>query len=211
MKKYLIIYILLLFVLAGCQKADEIEQLDDTEQETIDYSNLAYASYLDNENPLVTITVKDYGVIKIQLFQEVAPITVANFITYILEGSYTDVIFHRIIEDFMIQGGIVDNALDPIIGEFSSNGIQNDLSHTRGVISMARTSVKNSATSQFFIVHKDSTYLDGNYAAFGGMVLGFDVLDMIAAVDTGYQDVPNQDVIIESITVELNGYTNNNQ
>ncbi|HHW79988.1 MAG TPA: peptidylprolyl isomerase [Acholeplasmataceae bacterium] len=106
----------------------------------------------------------------------------------------------------MIQGGIVNTNKPPIIGEFSSNGVANDLKHVKGVISMARTNVFNSATSQFFIVHKDSPHLNGEYAGFGGLISGFDVLDKIAEVKTGYGDAPLKEVVITKITVDLRGY-----
>lgn len=172
--------------------------------EDIDLTTLDYYSYLSDDNPKMVIKVKDYGVMKIQLFKDVAPITVDNIIDYISNGDYTNTTFHRVIKDFMIQGGAVKNNNSPIIGEFISNGINNDLLHTRGVISMARTNIKNSATSQFFIVHKNSPWLDGEYAGFGGLVSGFNVLDKIASVNTNQMDAPLKSVIIESIKIENN-------
>lgn len=164
---------------------------------------------LDNApNPVVTITVANYDEpIVLELYHNIAPNTVNNFIYYINEGYYDGLTFHRIIEDFMIQGGWGATQSCTIEGEFSSNGITNDLSHVRGVISMARTTVKNSATTQFFIVHQDSTFLDGNYAAFGMMTSGWDTLDAIAAVATDSNDAPLTDVVITSITVDTSGYT----
>lgn len=209
--KKTIIFILLAFILVGCkEETSNIE--DDTNEveqnEDIDYSNFVYKQYLDEENPVVTIVVENYGTIKLQLFQEIAPITVNNFIEYVLEGSYNGSTFHRIIENFMIQGGIVESTHGAIVGEFKDNGIENPLLHTRGVISMARTSVFNSATSQFFIMHQDASHLDESYAAFGAMISGFDVLDSIASVDTNYLDAPTNTITIKSITVELNGFEN---
>jgi len=209
--KKTIIFILLAFILVGCKEetsniedeANEVEQNED-----IDYSNFVYKQYLDEENPVVTIVVENYGTIKLQLFQEIAPITVNNFIEYVLEGSYNGSTFHRIIENFMIQGGIIESTHGVIVGEFKDNGIENPLLHTRGVISMARTSVFNSATSQFFIMHQDASHLDESYAAFGAMISGFDVLDSIASVDTNYLDAPTNTITIKSITVELNGFEN---
>lgn len=133
----------------------------------------------------IAIDVKDYGVITVALYPKVAPITVENILNLVSSGFYDGLTFHRIMEGFMIQGG------DPqgngsggsgkeIKGEFSSNGVKNDLSHLRGVISMARSNVPDSASSQFFIVHQDSTFLDGNYAAFGEVTGGMDVVDAIA-------------------------------
>jgi len=209
--KKTIIFILLAFILVGCkEETSNIE--DDTNEveqnEDIDYSNFVYKQYLDEENPVVTIVVENYGTIKLQLFQEIAPITVNNFIEYVLEGSYNGSTFHRIIENFMIQGGIIESTHGVIVGEFKDNGIENPLLHTRGVISMARTSVFNSATSQFFIMHQDASHLDESYAAFGAMISGFDVLDSIASVDTNYLDAPTNTITIKSITVELNGFEN---
>lgn len=131
------------------------------------------------------INVEDYGEIEIELYADKAPITVQNFINLVEDGFYDGLTFHRVIEDFMIQGG------DPkgdgtggsdtnIKGEFKSNGVDNDISHIRGIVSMARSKNPNSASSQFFIVHKDSTHLDGDYAAFGKVIKGMDVVDKIA-------------------------------
>jgi len=184
-------------MLAGCQ----------TNEEDIDLTTLPYYSYLSEDNPVVTIKIKSYGEIKLQLFPDVAENTVNNFISYIEEGSYSRSTFHRIIEDFMIQGGIVSDTGCTIKGEFTANGERNSLSHDRGVISMARTYVNNSATSQFFIVHKDSDFLDGSYAAFGGMISGFNILDELAQVSTDGSDVPNINIVIRKISVDLNGYS----
>ena len=164
-----------------------------------------YKNYLNENNPVVTIKVKDFGTIKLELFESVAPNTVANFIEYALENFYDGLIFHRIIKGFMIQGGGGKPAACTIYGEFKSNGQDNPLKHTRGVISMARTMDKNSATSQFFIMHQDAPHLDGQYAGFGGMIEGFDVLDAIANVPTGALDKPLDDVVIESLTVDTKG------
>ena len=152
----------------------------------------------------VLIDVKDYGKIVVELYPDVAPITVENFKNLVSESFYDGLIFHRVIEGFMIQGGGItqqytQKECDSIKGEFASNGIANDLLHTRGVISMARTNVKDSASSQFFIMHQDAPHLDGDYAAFGKVVSGIEVVDKIAAVSTDYYDMPYEDVIIESI------------
>ena len=152
------------------------------------------------------IEMENGKVMTLELYPEKAPITVANFEKLANSGFYSGVIFHRVISGFMIQGG------DPtgtgmggpgwtIKGEFSSNGVKNDLKHKRGVISMARTSVPDSAGSQFFIMHKDASYLDGQYAAFGMLTDGFDVLDEIAGTKTDYSDRPLKDQVIKSITV----------
>lgn len=162
-------------------------------------------------NPIVTITMKDGGVMKLELYPDVAPNTVKNFISLANAGFYDGLIFHRIIAGFMIQGGGYDAKGMPvepgysIKGEFASNGFTNDLKHTRGVISMARTAVPDSAGSQFFIMHADAPHLDGEYAAFGMLLEGFDVLDSIATVRTGYNDVPVVFPVIESIRVDTFG------
>ena len=134
---------------------------------------------LDSDIYVVEIGVQDYGVITVELDGAAAPVTVSNFLTLVTKGSYDGSTFHRIVEGFMMQGGIVKEDVKPIKGEFAANGVENSLSHTRGAISMARTPANNSATSQFFIVHQDSTFLDGQYAAFGYVVDGMDVVDAI--------------------------------
>ena len=133
----------------------------------------------------VEINVKDYGVIKLELDADTAPITVTNFIKLVNDGFYDGLTFHRIINGFMIQGGDplgngTGGSDETIKGEFKSNGVENNISHIRGVISMARSSLNDSASSQFFIVHKDSTFLDGEYAAFGHVTEGMEVVDKIA-------------------------------
>ena len=172
----------------------------------VDLTTLPYNEYLKEDNPVITITVKGIGVMKLQLFPDLAKNTVDNMLTYILDNDYDESTFHRVIKDFMIQGGIVSEENCEIVGEFSENGIPNDLLHYKGVLSMARTSIMDSANSQFFIVHEDSFFLDGNYAAFGGLVRGFNVLDYIANIGTNTSDTPVRDMIIESIVVDLNGY-----
>ena len=155
---------------------------------------------------MVQIEMADGGIIKLKLYPDVAPITVANFEKLVKEGFYDGLIFHRVINGFMIQGGDptgtgMGGSPDNIKGEFASNGVVNNLSHTRGTISMARTMVKDSASSQFFIVHEDSTYLDGEYAAFGVVTEGMDVVDRIAGVDTDMRDKPVKDVVMEKVTI----------
>lgn len=207
---YTLFFLLLLTItLTSCTADPEIIEPDPTEDDTIEedpsLKELPYYSYLSNDNPVVTISVKDYGDMKLQLFIDVAPNTVNNFISYIQEDAYSNSTFHRIIEDFMIQGGITSNITCPIKGDFSSNGVANNLSHSRGVISMARTSI-DSATSQFFIVHKNSSFLDGNYASFGGLISGFEILDQLASVTTNLGDAPIVSVVITKMTVDLKGY-----
>lgn len=154
---------------------------------------------------MVKIYVKDYGVMSFKMDYENAKNTASNFVMLADSGFYDGLTFHRIISGFMIQGGNGElNAkyLDYTIkGEFRSNGIENNLKHKRGVISMARTMVKDSASSQFFVMHKDASYLDGEYAAFGTMVDGFDVLDKIAGVRTDSNDMPLKPVVIEKCEV----------
>lgn len=158
------------------------------------------------ENLTVTITMKDGGVMKGELYPDIAPITVENFRKLADQHFYDGLIFHRVIRDFMIQGG------DPegtgmggpgwtIKGEFASNGVKNDLKHTRGVLSMARAMDPDSAGSQFFIMHKDAPYLDGQYAAFGKITEGLDVLDRIAETKTNWQDQPWEEQVMESVRV----------
>ena len=160
-----------------------------------------------NQNPVVTFTMENGDIMKAELYPEVAPNTVNNFISLVKKGFYDGLIFHRIIAGFMIQGG------DPegsgmggpgytIKGEFASNGVNNPIKHTRGVISMARAMDPNSAGSQFFIMHADAPHLDGQYAAFGRMTEGFDVLDAIAETPCDRDDRPYEDWVIKKVTVE---------
>ena len=153
------------------------------------------------------IEIRKFGTIKVELYKDVAPITVENFIKLSQKGFYNGLTFHRIIKGFMIQGGCPkgNGTGGPgyqIKGEFLSNGINNPLKHTRGVISMARAMDPNSAGSQFFIMHKDAPHLDGQYAAFGKVVEGIDVVDAVASVPTNYYDAPLEKVIIEKISIE---------
>ena len=164
------------------------------------------------KNPIVTLTMTDGSVIKIELYPEVAPNTVRNFISLINEKFYDGLTFHRVISGFMIQGGCPQgNGMGgpdyQIKGEFKQNGFQNDLAHSRGVISMARAMSPNSAGSQFFIMHQDAPHLDGAYAAFGIVIEGMDVVDKIAEVDTDYNDRPNVDQKIATMTVDTFGET----
>ena len=161
------------------------------------------------KHPKIKFYVRDFGEMTAELYPEKAPNTVANFLSLIDRNFFAGMIFHRVIEGFMIQGGgfdegFVQKEADAIRGEFIANGfMDNDLRHTRGVLSMARTQDPNSASSQFFVMHRDAPYLDAQYAGFGKLTDGFDVLDKIAAVKTGrmgwYDDVPKTPVVIESI------------
>ena len=169
------------------------------------------ADEIDSKPNVVIIDVKDFGKITVELYPDIAPITVKNFKKLVNDGFYDGLIFHRVIENFMIQGG------DPkgngtggntdkngnkinIKGEFSENGFKNTLAHTRGVISMARSNDKNSASSQFFICHQSTASLNGKYASFGKVTDGMDVVDAIAKVPTNSSDKPLTDVVINSIT-----------
>jgi len=152
----------------------------------------------------IVITMKDGGVIKAELYPNTAPITVANFIDLVEKKFFDGLIFHRVIKGFMIQGGGYDTEMnhkeaESIKGEFTANGFTNDLKHTRGVLSMARTSFPNSASSQFFIMHQDAPHLDGQYAAFGKVTEGMDVVDRIAETKTNFTDSPLEPQVIESI------------
>jgi peptidyl-prolyl cis-trans isomerase len=161
-------------------------------------------------NPIATLKLKDGGVIKIELYPDIAPNTVNNFISLAKKGFYNGLIFHRVIRGFMIQGGCSQGRGTggpgyQIFGEFSSNGFENNLKHEKGVISMARAMNPNSAGSQFFIMHENSPHLDGQYAAFGKVIEGIEFVDKIAEVDTDYSDRPKSDQAIESIEVETFG------
>lgn len=158
-------------------------------------------------NPIVTIEMENGKKMKIELYPEVAPITVSNFVSLVKKGFYDGIIFHRVIKGFMIQGGDPNGRGDggpgySIKGEFNSNGFKNDLKHTRGVISMARTMDPNSAGSQFFIMHKDAPHLDGEYAAFGKVIEGIEVVDEIARVRTDFSDRPLEKQVMKKVTVE---------
>ena len=166
---------------------------------------MKYTNYLNDTNPRVKIDMGSFGVMELELFPMVAPITVENYLKLVAEKFYDGLIFHRVIKDFMIQGGDptgtgMGGSKDKIKGEFMQNGVKNTLEHTKGVISMARSQNPNSASSQFFICHVNTPHLDGGYAAFGVVVDGFDVVDKIANVKTDYKDKPLEDVRIKSIT-----------
>ena len=162
------------------------------------------------QNPIVTIEMENGDIMKAELYPEIAPNTVNNFISLINKGFYDGVIFHRVIKGFMLQGGDPDgNGTGgpgySIKGEFSQNGFKNDLKHTEGVLSMARTMIPDSAGSQFFIMHKNAPHLDGAYAAFGKIIEGMDVVNKIAEVHTDYSDRPMQDQRMAKVTVETFG------
>lgn len=163
-----------------------------------------------NQNPIVTIEMENGDVMKAELYPEIAPNTVNNFVSLIKKGYYDGVIFHRVIPGFMIQGGDPDGTGMggpgySIKGEFSQNGFKNDLKHTPGVLSMARTMIPDSAGSQFFIMHETSPHLDGAYAAFGKLIEGLEVVDKIARVKTDYSDRPMETQKMAKVTVETFG------
>ena len=161
-------------------------------------------------NPIVTIEMENGDIMKAELYPEIAPNTVNNFISLIKSGYYDGLIFHRVIKGFMIQGGCPDGTGMggpgySIKGEFSQNGVQNDLAHTPGVLSMARAMHPNSAGSQFFIMHKTSPHLDGAYAAFGKITEGMDIVNKIAETATDYSDRPLEPQRMKTVTVETFG------
>lgn len=161
----------------------------------------------DNKKPIVTFEMEDGKVMKAELYPEIAPVTVENFVNLVKKGFYDGLTFHRVIRGFMIQGGcpLGNGTGGPgytIKGEFEMNGIENNLKHERGVLSMARAMDPNSAGSQFFIMHETSPHLDGQYAAFGKVIEGMETVDAIAGVATGWGDKPFEDVIMKKVIVE---------
>ncbi len=166
----------------------------------------------ENKNPVVTFEMSNGKVFKAELYPDVAPNTVNNFISLINRGFYDGVIFHRVIKGFMIQGGDPDGTGMggpdySIKGEFSSNGFKNDLRHKAGVLSMARTNMPDSAGSQFFVMHKDSPHLDGDYAAFGKVTEGMEVVNEIAECPTDFGDRPLEEQRMKTVTVDTFGVT----
>ncbi len=162
------------------------------------------------KNPIITIQMAEGDTIQVELYPDTAPNTVNNFISLVKKGYYDGLTFHRIIKGFMIQGGCPDgNGMGGpgynIRGEFSMNGFENNLKHTAGVISMARSQMPDSAGSQFFIMHKDAPHLDGAYAAFGKVTEGMDVVDKLAETATDYSDMPLSPVVMEKVTVDTFG------
>ena len=223
MKKiFAILLALMLVLLTGCATAPapeattaptEVPTEEPTAEPTAEpvEAPAAEATAAANQKPIATITMKDGGVITLVLYPELAPNTVSNFVTLANEGFYDGLIFHRVISGFMIQGGCplgtgTGNPGYAIKGEFSANGYTaNVLQHQRGVISMARSQLMDSAGSQFFIMHQTATHLDGQYAAFGRVTEGMEIVDAIAGVQTNSADRPLEDQVIESIRVETFG------
>ena len=195
--------ILALFVVTGCQKQEETPKKSEQKKKEASEELLSGTHHAE-------IQVKDYGTITVELDADTAPITVTNFVNLAKDGFYDNLTFHRIMDGFMIQGGDPNGdgtggADQTIKGEFSSNGVENEISHTRGTISMARAQDPDSASSQFFIVQEDSDYLDGNYAAFGHLTSGMEIVDQICKDvpvedDNGTVKAENQPVI-EKITI----------
>ena len=195
--------ILALFVVTGCQKQEETPKKSEQKKTEASEELLSGTHHAE-------IQVKDYGTITVELDADTAPITVTNFVNLAKDGFYDNLTFHRIMDGFMIQGGDPNGdgtggADQTIKGEFSSNGVENEISHTRGTISMARAQDPDSASSQFFIVQEDSDYLDGNYAAFGHVTSGMEIVDQICKDvpvedDNGKVKAENQPVI-EKITI----------
>ncbi len=210
--KLLVLLMLMIsgFMLVGCgnDKKDESKEQGKNVEENNDKST-------ENKNdekdlPTVTIEVKGFGTMKGELYPDKAPNTVNNFIALANSGFYNGLTFHRIIPDFMIQGGDPDGVGTggpgySIKGEFSSNGFDNDIKHTEGILSMARSRDKDSAGSQFFIMTKTASHLDGEYAAFGKITEGLDVLHKIESIKTGANDKPEEPVVIQSIKVDTKG------
>ncbi len=206
----LILSLVLVFTMAGCKEDEENEtfEFDVPKAYNVNIQELGYGEYVSLSNPTITINVKDMGEITIQLFPSIAPNTVDSFIEYIEEGSYTNNQFHRVVNGFMIQAGLLEFPMCTIPGEMTNNDFDNPLSHTTGVLSMARIGGDyDSASSQFFIVHGDSQFLDDEYASFGGVITGFNILNYIASLnDRDVNEFPIVPVYIDSITVDLNGY-----
>lgn len=205
----LLLIILGISLLAACnneqveESAESQEQTDTEEPTTFEGEN--------EEAPIVTMEMENDQKVIIELYPQVAPNTVDNFISLVQDGFYDGLIFHRVIPGFMIQGGDPEGTGSggpgySIKGEFESNDFSNELEHNRGVLSMARSQSPDSAGSQFFIIHEDSPHLDGDYAGFGQVIEGMDVIDDIAEVPTNNQDRPEKEQKIKSMTVELDGY-----
>lgn len=199
--------VLLLVVLTACSSKEDTatEDTKDVKKETVNYADQV------KENPVVTITLENDKKIVVELDPKVAPNTVANFVSLVQDGFYDGLIFHRVIPDFMIQGGDasingIGGPNNSIKGEFSSNGFENNLLHERGVISMARTQDVDSAASQFFIMVADTPSLDGEYASFGKVIEGMDAVDEIVSVDTNPADKPVKDQIMKKVEVDTKGF-----
>ncbi|PLS17493.1 peptidylprolyl isomerase [Bacillus sp. M6-12] len=206
----LTIFTAFLFLLSGCGTDSDRGREENKQADKQTSEGAVYPKDVKN-NPTVTITMENGGKIKLELYPKIAPNTVANFVSLIEKDYYNGVIFHRVIPEFMIQGG------DPagngtggpdysIAGEFSANGYENTLKHTRGILSMARTQEPNSAGSQFFIMVADAPSLDGSYAAFGKVLEGMEVVDAIVAAERDPSDKPLKDQKMKTVEVDTKGY-----
>lgn len=220
MKKYLVCLLLLSLLLCACANTTQAPvatpapsvqaPASDAPEQAVPEQAAPEQAVATEDIPdtvHATIDMGEYGVMELELYPKIAPQSVYNFCSLARQGYYDGLIFHRVIEGFMIQGG------DPtgtgmggpgyaIKGEFAQNGVENSLSHARGVVSMARSMLPDSAGSQFFIVHQDSSFLDGQYAAFGKVISGLDTLDRIARIKTEAEDRPYKDIVIQSITID---------
>lgn len=204
---FLVGAMLLVMIVTGCGTQTEDEAADQDSQNSSEQDKEQKS---EGENPIVTITMENDDEIKIELYPDIAPNTVANFISLVNKGFYDGLIFHRVIPDFMIQGGDPEGTGTggpgyAIKGEFSSNGFDNELKHERGVISMARSSAPDSAGSQFFIMVDTSSSLDGDYAAFGKVTEGMDAVDKIVSVERDAQDKPLEEQKMKTVEVDTNG------
>lgn len=202
--KIILLGLSLLLILAACSTQNKDEGSDVESDGALVQSS--------ESNPVVTIVMENNDTIEIELYPELAPNTVNNFISLVDSGFYDGLIFHRVIPGFMIQGGDPDGQGTggpgySIMGEFSKNDFDNNLKHDRGVISMARSQSFDSAGSQFFIMHDANTGLDGEYAAFGTVIDGIDTVDAIASGETGSQDRPKEEQVMKQVTVDLKGET----
>ena len=214
MKKTIVLLLVALLLLSLACATEEVSRADKAAEALLaaqQKNETKEETNVDKTHPIATITMKDGGVIKLELYPETAPESVKNFISLANSGFYDGLIFHRVISGFMIQGGDPDGRGTggpgySIKGEFAANGVKNDISHVRGVLSMARAQPYDSAGSQFFICHADSTFLDGQYAAFGRVTSGMDVVDRIAKTTTNSRnDKPYKDQIMETVRVETWG------
>ena len=213
MKKTIVLLLAALLLLSLACATKEVSKADKATEALLaaqQKNETKEETNVDKTYPIATIAMKDGGEIQLELYPEVAPESVKNFISLANSGFYDGLIFHRVISGFMIQGGDPDGRGTggpgySIKGEFAANGVKNDISHVRGVLSMARAQPYDSAGSQFFICHADSTFLDGQYAAFGRVISGMDVVDKIAKTTTDSKDKPYKDQIMATVRVETWG------
>lgn len=221
MRKYAYLFISLIVlaaVLTACGGQSNDDQTNENEEQATEQADESNEEANEEEqvtptgdNPIVTMMMENGGEVQMELYPDIAPNTVNNFISLVEDGFYDGLIFHRVISGFMIQGGDPEGAGTggpgyAIKGEFSSNDFENNLEHDRGVLSMARSMEPDSAGSQFFIITDPSPHLDGDYAAFGKVIEGMEVVDEIVSAERDNADKPLEDQVIESMTVELNGY-----